>query len=41
MPDINKIANQLRRAFIVGERCKVPLLTARDFDRVLALLEED
>jgi hypothetical protein len=41
MPDFNKIAEQIRRAFTTGERCKVPLLTFRDMDRVLALLGED
>lgn len=40
MPNINLIAWNIRHAFATGGRCKVPLMTARDVDRVLALLTE-
>lgn len=41
MPDITKIAEDIRRAFATGEPCTVPMLTVRDLRRVLALLNED
>ena len=40
MPNINLIAWNIRRAFATGGSCRIPLMTARDFDRVLALLVE-
>lgn len=41
MPDINKIAERIRLAFATGKPCKVPLMTMRDFGRLLDLLEDD
>lgn len=41
MLDINKVAEQIRRAFATGKPCTVPLMTMRDLGRLLDLLEDN
>lgn len=41
MTDVNKIAEQIRRAFATGKPCTVPRMTMRDLGRVLELLEDN
>lgn len=41
MPDINKIAEEIRQSFATGQPCTVPMMTVRDLRRLLVLLEDD
>ena len=40
MRDLNKIAEQIRRAFAMGRPCSVPLMSVRDYGRLLTLLKD-
>lgn len=41
MLNLNKVAEQIRAAFITGKPCRVPLMTVRELGQLMVLLKDD
>lgn len=41
MLNLNKIAEQIRMAFVAGKPCQVPLMTVREMGQLMALLKDN